>query len=885
MHYTGLTRQQVIESRQKHGENRLSPPPRIPWWKQLLGKFNDPIIKLLLVATLLSLVSGYFHGSYIESIGIFLAVLLATLIAFFNEYRAAKEFDLLNQVGEQNKIKVYRDDSTIEVPKTELVVGDIVILDQGDEVPADGRLLEAMTLHINESCLNGESLPAQKRTEVLEVYAGAYPPNRVYKGTTVTDGQGVMEVTEVGDATELGHTARQASEINTEQTPLNKQLGRLSVWIGRIGITMAVLVFTVLLTRSILIHDIDFTEGWEAFNTILHFFMVAVTLIVVAVPEGLAMSVTLCLAYSMRRMMANNTLVRKMHACETMGATTVICTDKTGTLTQNRMKVQGSYFPCLVKEQLSYNRNSLLITESIATNTTAHLDLSQPGGPQTIGNPTEGALLLWLQEKGVAYQMLREEAELLQRMVFSTERKFMASEVFSPALRSRVVYLKGAPEVVLRKCGFIQQSETRQAIAPFTDKLQAEVLAYQGRGMRTLALAFRQSEAEESVRPIEEMMDDDGFTYLGFVAIADPIRREVPPAMQTCMQAGLQVKIITGDVSDTAREIARQAGLWRGDEGEDALITGAAFSALSEKEALIVSRKLKVMSRARPADKLRLVRLLQQQEYVVAVTGDGTNDAPALNYANVGLAMGSGTSVAKEAGDIILLDDSFASIVHALRWGRSIYQNIQRFIQFQLTINVVALVLAFIGPLIGINLPLTITQMLWVNLIMDTFAALALASEPSNPEVLKNKPRKVKDFIITRAMGANIFAQASFFLVLLIGLMLYFRHDTGAMTPYELSFFFTGFVLLQFWNLFNARCLGSVRSAFNGIKHNPWFMVIAGLIIVLQICIVQFGGRVFRTVPLSFRDWMILLLFSSCVLWIGEIRRFFARLRQKKEIV
>ena len=856
-HYTGLNKAQVEASRQQHGENKLSPPPRIPWWKQFIEKFNDPIIKLLLLATLLSFISGFFHGSYIESVGIILAVLLATTISFFNEYRAAKEFDLLNQVNEHSGVKVIRDAVTIEIPKTEVVVGDIVLLDQGDEVPADGVLIEAITLHINESCLNGESLPAQKSVAEQPDFSGAYPPNKAFKGTTVTDGQGIMEVTAVGDATELGHTARQASELTSEPTPLNLQLSRLSLWIGRIGITMASLVFIILVIRSWIGGELDWSLSFQTFNTVLLFFMVAVTLIVVAVPEGLAMSVTLCLAYSMRRMMANNTLVRKMHACETMGATTIICTDKTGTLTQNRMKVH----------HISCPTNSVIFLESLAVNTTAHLDASNPDSVQVLGNPTEGALLLWMHEQGIPYLPLRENTELLQRMVFSTERKYMASEVFSPALQSRIVYLKGAPEVVMGKCSSQNQEIVKQ------------IAQFQERGMRVLAFAYRMVSEEERDQKIEHLIDKCDMDFLGYVAIADPIRSDVPEAIQTCMRAGIEVKIVTGDVSDTACEIARQAGLWHKEDTDEVMLTGAAFAALPDEEALAASLHLKVLSRARPSDKLRLVRLLQQQGHVVAVTGDGTNDAPALNYANVGLAMGSGTSVAKEAGDIILLDDSFVSIVHAVRWGRSIYQNIQRFLQFQLTINVVALVLMVAGPLVGIALPLTITQMLWVNLIMDTFAALALATEPSNAEVLRAAPRKVKDFIVTRYMGTNIITQALFFLILLIALMLYFHHDEGGMTPYELSFFFTAFVLLQFWNLFNARCLGSVRSAFSDLGKNPWFLLIAGIILAFQVLIVQFGGKIFRTVPLSLQDWAILLLCSSCVLWIGEIRRFVARMR------
>lgn len=859
-HYQGLNAAQVAASRQQYGANTLSPPPSIPWYKQYLSKFNDPVIKLLLIATLLSLISGYFYGSYLESIGILLAVFLATLLSFLNEYRAAKEFDVLNQVNEQDGVKVIREGITVEVPKTRVVVGDIVVLDQGDETPADGILLEAITLYINESCLNGESMPAQKQTAETQNYTGAYPPNKVYKGTTVTDGQGIMEVTAVGDATELGRTAQQATEISTEPTPLNRQLSKLSLWISRVGIILASFVFLLLLTRSWIMGEVDWSLSLKTFNTILQFFMVAVTLIVAAVPEGLPMSVTLCLAYSMRRMMANQALVRKMHACETLGAASVICTDKTGTLTQNRMKVHTLTFPSTER----------LYVESIAVNSTAHLDFSHPPKVQTLGNPTEGALLLWLHENGIPYQPVREQVQLLQRMVFSTERKFMASWVYSPVLDAQMIYLKGAPEVVIKRCVHIDPA------------LQEQVAHFQARGMRTLAFACRPVSQTEQEREIASLIDQNDMVFLGFAAIADPIRADVPQAIQTCMQAGIEVKIVTGDVANTAREIARQAGFWQEDDAKYTLMTGAAFAKLSDTEAAVAVGRLKVLARARPADKLRLVRLLQQQDQVVAVTGDGTNDAPALNYAQVGLSMGSGTSVAKAAGDIILLDDSFATIVQAVKWGRSIYLNIQRFIQFQLTISAVILVLAMLGPLMGIEFPMTIIQILWINLIMDTFAALALATEPSNDEVLKAPPRKVKDFIITRRMGRHIAVQSFAFLIILIGMLYYFGHNDGGMTPYKLSFFFTAFVLIQFWNLFNARCAGSTRSALSGLHKNPWFLVIAGAIITLQVAIVHFGGEVFRTVPLSIVDWGILLLGSSCVLWVGEAIRFAARLRVAK---
>ncbi len=862
MKYSGLTDAQVVEHRQRFGRNDLTPPVRRPWWKLLLAKFNDPIIKLLLFAALLALVVGYFEGgSYVEGLGILAAVLLASLIAFFNEFKAEKEFDILNKVSDEAPVKVLRNGQATEVPKIDIVVADIVLLEQGDEIPADGRLLEAFSLHVNESSLNGESMPAAKVADVPAHYDTAYAPNVVLRGTTVTDGQGVMEVTAVGDASEIGQTAREATSINDEQTPLNKQLNRLSGIIGKLGIGIAVATFLLLAVRGLLSGEISFSAlSLDDAHVLLVYFMVAVTLIVVAVPEGLAMSVTLSLAYSMRRMTRTNNLVRRMHATETMGATTVICTDKTGTLTQNKMRVHADHFDNTTMA------GDALVVESISLNSTAHLDRSNITEAHPVGNPTEGALLLWLFDRQIDYEAERRKATPVDRLLFTTENKFMATRCLSPSLGVEVIYVKGAPEMIMSRC------------AQLPEGVQNLLKTYQQRGMRTLAFAYKEIKPEVK-GDLKELSQE--LCWLGFVAIADPVRADVGEAIKNCMDAGIEVKIVTGDTSATAVEIARQIGLWLPSDGTAQQITGAEFSALSDEQAQAVAGKIKIMSRARPADKLRLVKFLQKQGEVVAVTGDGTNDAPALNHADVGLSMGTGTSVAKEASDIILLDDSFNSIVNAVRWGRSLYRNIQRFIQFQLTINVLALVVAFAGPFIGVTLPLTVTQMLWVNLIMDTFAALALATEAPENSVMRNKPRKITDFIITHNMAVNIFSQAAVFIVLLLGMLFYYSHDNNGLMPHEASVFFTVFVLLQFWNLFNARCSGSFKSAFSGLRENRVFLMIAGLILLLQILIVQFGGPVFRTDPLSLLEWCYIIAGTSVVLWIGEIIRAISRYKMK----
>ena len=860
--FQGLNEQQVAVSREKFGKNTLTPPERIPAWKLFLQKFNDPIIKLLLFATLLSFITGYFHGSFAESFGILLAVFLATFLAFINEYRAAKEFDVLNQINDSVLIKVYRDGNVQMIPKTEIVVGDCVIVEQGDEIPADGKVLVAMSLSVNESTLNGESIPAEKKPgEVLE-FDGAYAPNKIYRGTTVAEGSGVMEVFAVGDATEIGKTARQATELTGQQTPLNRQLDQLSSLISKISFFVAGATFLALCLSDFVFQGNPFNWSVTTFELLLSFFMIAVTLIVVAVPEGLAMSVTLSLAYSMRKMTASNTLVRKMHACETMGATTVICTDKTGTLTQNKMRVKEAAFPNGIDAQ---------VAEAFAANSSAFLDQRDPEHIQEVGNPTECALLIALKEQGFDYVKIREEAKVIQRLVFSTERKYMATLVesqFAPGGHLKL-YLKGAPEILLNLVRGIAASA-----------ILKEIAFYQNKGMRALGFLEATIDTDLAELPIESIIEQARFAFQGFVAIEDPIREDVPAAMQACTNAGIAVKIVTGDTASTAREIARQAGLWLHNDSDEQMITGAEFAALSEEDARQVALKIKVIARARPADKMRLVRLLQESGAIVAVTGDGTNDAPALNYANVGLSMGSGTSVAKEASDIILLDDSFASIVNAVRWGRSLYLNIQRFIQFQLTINVVALLTALIGPFIGVEFPLTVSQMLWVNLIMDTFAALALASEPSEASVLKNKPRRRDAFIITRPMAINIFSVGLIFLGILLA-MLVFLQGGGGIDTHELTLFFTTFVFLQVWNLFNARVAGTNFTAFRHLTQNKSFVFIVLLIVVLQFVIVTFGGNFFRTVALNGKEWLSILISTSCVLWIGELFRAMKRLLKK----
>lgn len=879
--HVGLTDEQVRKSRTEYGVNLLTPPKRPSLWKLYLEKFEDPVVRVLLVAAFFSLVISIIENEYAETIGIIAAILLATGIGFFFEYDANKKFDLLNAVSEDTLVKVMRNGHVQEIPRKEVVVGDIVLLETGEEVPADGVLLEAVSLQVNESNLTGEPVVSKTVVEADFDEEATYASNRVLRGTTVVDGHAVMQVECVGDATEIGKVARQSTEQSEEQTPLNIQLTRLANLIGKIGFTVAGVAFAVFFIKDvILFYDFSsfhtFRDWMPAIQATLRYFMMAVTLIVVAVPEGLPMSVTLSLALNMRRMLATNNLVRKMHACETMGAITVICTDKTGTLTQNLMQVHEACFYGLKKPgNLGEDDLSGLIAEGISANSTAFLEETQPGEkPKGVGNPTEVALLLWLNAQGCDYLKLREEAQVVEQLTFSTERKYMATLVESPLLGKKVLYVKGAPEIVLGKCREVWLDGQRVDAGEYRPQVEAQLLAYQNMAMRTLGFAFKVVEAQEEI----DMKQLDGLTFLGVAAISDPIRPDVPAAVQKCQSAGIGIKIVTGDTPGTATEIARQIGLWKPEDTDRNRITGVEFAALTDEEALERVMDLKIMSRARPTDKQRLVQLLQQKGAVVAVTGDGTNDAPALNHAQVGLSMGTGTSVAKEASDITLLDDSFNSIGTAVMWGRSLYKNIQRFIVFQLTINFVALFIVLLGSLVGTDLPLTVTQMLWVNLIMDTFAALALASIPPSASVMQEKPRKRTDFIISRAMQVNIFGVGLLFASVLMGMLIYFETADGTpLTVRELTIFFTFFVMLQFWNLFNARVFGTTDSAFKGITKSYGMELIVLAILGGQFLIVQWGGAVFRTEPLDALTWCWIVGATSLVLWVGELIRWVRR--------
>ena len=853
------------------------------------------ILSIIVIPFLFAIYDTIHIGVIFEPLGILIAILLATVIGFLFNVSANKKFDVLNKVNDDTLIKVIRNENICQVSKREIVVGDIVILETGEEAPADGELLEAVSLQINESTLTGE--PVKKKTIRPENFEkdATYPSNHVLRGTTVVDGHGIMKIFKVGDATEYGKVYEGSQIDNSVETPLNEQLDRLADLITKASYAIAVFI---VIGRLAMYFTLDGSAGfdWIAFGSyLLQTIMIAVTLIVVAVPEGLPMSVTLSLALSMKRMLSANNLVRKMHACETMGATTVICTDKTGTLTLNQMKIYETQFSGLPTQKIEKDTISELIKENISVNSTAYLDYSDSDKIKALGNPTEGALLLWLHDNGVNYLPIREDAEIVEQLTFSTERKYMATIIQSPALGKKILYVKGAPEIILSLCKDIQKCDNVVSKEQEEGAVHSKLAEYQNQAMRTLGFAYQIIE-DDNCYIQEGVLVNSKLTFLGIVAISDPVRPEVPVAVKKCLNAGIEVKIVTGDTPGTAKEIGRQIGLWGKRDSDKNHLTGPEFAAMSDDELKERMSDLKILSRAKPMDKQRLVQLLQRNDQVVAVTGDGTNDAPALNAAQVGLSMGDGTSVAKEASDITILDNSFSSISRAVMWGRSLYQNIQRFILFQMTINVAACLIVLIGAFLGTESPLTVTQMLWVNLIMDTFAALALASLPPNEKVMKNKPRKTSDFIISKPMAKAILGVGLIFVVILFGLIQYFRHvditslsqfnitdflnnffnftrAEGGLSSYELSLFFTIFVLLQFWNMFNAKAFMTGKSSFTSLSHSGGFLLIAVAILAGQWLIVTFGREMFNVVPLKWEDWGIIIGTTSVVLWIGEILR------------
>lgn len=869
----GLTDEQVKQSREQHGKNVLTPPQRTSLWKLYLDKYRDPIIQILLVAAFVSLILAFIEKNFMETIGIFVAVFLATIVGFYFERDAAKKFNLLTALSEEQPVKVRRNGKVMEIPRHDVVVGDVVLVEVGDEVPADGELIVCNDLQINESALTGEPV-AEKSLEGGG--DGAYPRNVILRSTMVMNGRGEFLVTAVGDATEIGKVAKKSTEQTSVETPLHMQLDKLAKMISKVGSVVSVAAFFIFL-----IHDILTNPAWGGKDyfymaeIVLKYFMMAVTLIVMAVPEGLPMAITLSLALNMRRMLKSNNLVRKLHACETMGAVTVICTDKTGTLTQNKMQVSAL--------ELKQGDEALLDT-AIALNSTAELNDGKP-----IGNPTESALLLWLDAQGKDYEELRKQVNVLKQLPFSTERKMMAT--LAEVDGETYLFVKGAPEIVMKKC----------IIGDRMLKQTAEELdEWQHKAMRTLAFAYKKIEtsimrtSRTSTAEVVALLDANDLQLQAIAAIADPIRPDVPAAVQECRHAGIEVKVVTGDTAATALEIGKQIGVFE-DEPENIgadgsltsldqqMITGEQWEALSDEEAYERAKDIRVMSRARPTDKQRLVAMLQKRGEVVAVTGDGTNDAPALHYAHVGLSLGSGTSVAKEASDMTLLDDSFKSIANAVMWGRSLYRNLQRFLFFQLVVNVAALLLVLGGSVIGTEMPLTVTQILWVNLIMDTFAALALASLPPSHEVMKDKPRKASDFIINKSIGFGIlFCGIVFFLVMFALLVYCERRGKGGVDVHELTMFFTTFVMIQFWNLFNAKALMSHHTAFRHFLKDKGMILVLVLVLVGQWIIVTFGGEMFRTTPLSLHEWLLIIGSTSVVLWAGELWRTFKRMIAKR---
>ena len=938
---TGLTPSQVEESRQKYGNNIITPSKRVSMWRLFFEKFDDPIIKILMLAAVVSFGISIVEGGFEEPIGILIAIILATGISFYFERDANKKFEALTQVNDELPVRVIREGKIIEVPKRDIVVGDVVMIETGDEIPADGTLVEAVSLQVDESTLTGEPMIDKTTDEEDFDKEATYPSNAVMRGTTVLDGRGTFIVEKVGDATQYGEVAKNATKESEEETPLNKQLDSLASLISGIAVVLGLATFFIMIYKELSVLDdahftptqevtlisvilfalvamlkvlipsvaktlsvfkiktnkmrkfskkswgvflscgagvavisyvigslfVGFTsplspEAWVSTLVLKHIidaFMVAVTLIVVVVPEGLPMSITLSLALNMRRMLKTNNLVRKIHASETMGAATVICTDKTGTLTQNKMRVEFLHLFTTESNVLDDTENSNIFTESIAANTTAQIGYNAEGKESVLGNPTEGALLNYLKSNSIDYAPLREKATLVKQLTFTTQRKYMATLVTSAVTGKRTLYMKGAPEIIMSHSKSVITFDGEQPMSKIRPEIEEHLISFQSKAMRTLAFAMLEV-ADSDNRDLEEIITTDKVKFMGFVAISDPVRDDVPAAVKRCLDAGVGVKIVTGDTFATAKEIGRQIGIWTEADTEENIIGGVDFAALSDEEAFERAKKLKIMCRARPTDKQRLVSLLQKAGEVVAVTGDGTNDAPALNQAHVGLSMGTGTAVAKEASDITLLDDSFASIAMAVMWGRSLYRNIQRFLMFQLTINIVALVVVFAGVFFTQEPPLTVMQMLWVNIIMDTFAALAFASIKPEENVMQEPPRKNSDFIIRSDMFKQMMITSLIIIAVLLALFVTPIEGFAVGTKLFSSLFFTSFVMMQFANMFIVRGYKYHRVKGESIKrlYTPTFLSVALMILVGQIAIVQFGGEAFRVEPLSMATWGVI---------------------------
>lgn len=876
----GLTPEQVLENRASYGVNILTPKERKSIFMRFLEKFKDPLIIILIVAGIMSLsIScyefGYLSSSwnvFFEPMGILLAILLSTTLSFVFELKSDKEFSLLNQVDDEEPVIVIRNGVHSKIPKKDVVFDDIIILEEGCEVPADAELISCVSLILNESTLTGE--PQCRKSINDDVKDATYPTNKVYRGTKVIEGHGVCRVFAVGDSTEYGKVYQQAQIDNGVKTPLNEQLDELG---RKISIVSYILAVLILIGRVIVyFHNMDeLPFEWIYFLPyVLQSIMIAVTLVVVAVPEGLPMAVTLSLAYSMRKMLNTNNLVRKMHACETMGAATVICTDKTGTLTQNEMRVANFWITA----------DNTLLYQSIAVNSTAYIE-EVNGKVEIIGNPTEGALLLWMREQGVDYWPIRQEAEVLQELPFTPVNKYMATLV-RQSNEKNILFVKGAPEFLLPLCNL--STNNQDAVASY-------ILSNQERAMRMLAIAFLEVNNSEEVI-VNGKLNVTGLNLVAIVAISDPIREDVPMAVHQCLDAGIKVQIVTGDNPETAIEVGRQIGIWTETDNEQNIITGQKLSTIGDEELKLLVGRLKIIARARPSDKERLIRVLQSNGEVVAVTGDGTNDAPALNAAHVGLSMGSGTSVAKEASDITIIDDSFVSVGRAVLWGRTLYRNIQRFILFQMTVNIAACLVVLCGAFMGVQSPLTVTQMLWINLIMDTFAAMALASLPPDKNLMNNKPRNRYSFIIDRALFKQILYTGGLFCVLMMVVAYLMEHadiqpgfhisylgQRNKISNYESGLFFTTFVFLQFWNLFNAKTYGTNKSTLD-FRDCGSFLFIVCLIFIGQLLIIYLGGNFFNLVPLKITDLVKIIIITSSVIIIGEIIRYSKR-KQSKQLI
>lgn len=847
----GLNPEQVEKSRSTYGTNSFVRQSHESLAKRIWDASTEPMLVMLIFAAIITLavnITRYFTGgeyNFLECVGIFAAIALSVVITIITEGKSAKAFEALNKINEDTLIKVIRNGEPQLITQKEIVVGDIIMIETGDKIVADGRLFSSNDLSVDESALTGESLPVKKDAEFVcqKSTPVAERANMLYSGCFVSAGNGQMLVTGVGNDTEFGQIAQELSSIEKTTTPLQEKLDKLGKQITVLGASAAAIVFAIEVLQFVM-------NGQLNLDTVSDAFITSIVLIVAAVPEGLPTIVAVSLALNIIKMSKENALVKKMIACETIGCVNIICSDKTGTLTENRMTVQKIYTggELIDPEQL---KDEMLL-KNYCINSNANIS-EEDGSWSFIGNPTEGSLLAAAAKAGVDYQELRHAADIVRVFPFSSQNKDMSTIVRENG--KEILYVKGNPEKIISLCTGISEEEKEKNF-----HLMEE---FQNKAGRLLAFAHKELEGQYNDEEQDEV--EQGLIYDGFVVISDPLSPDVYKSIRNCRSAGIEVKMLTGDNIRTARAIANELHML---DDDHIAVEAADIEKLTDEELKEALKKIQVIARSTPLVKMRVVKLLKEQGNVVAVTGDGINDAPAIKHADVGIAMGiAGTDVTKEASDMVLLDDSFSTIIKAVQWGRGIYENFKRFIQFQLTVNVSSVVVVICSILAGFSAPFTALELLWINIIMDGPPALTLGLEPIRPDLLKHKPTRRNENIISKKMLLRIFVNGIFISV--IFMLQHFKNFLGAVPEEEATVLFTLFVLFQLFNAFNCRELDDTPM-FKNLLKNKLMLGVFLLVLILQGIITQFGAAVFETVPLSAAMWGKMLLTAFTVIILNE---------------